>query len=168
MKTRCHVRWMEVPIPCEDSMSQGKATTADAEIVLKLYDMRREKVMREARNWLLGFWPQNVQDVMAVANAFGKPENAYFRQVMSFWEMAASLPLRGAVDPELFMDWSGEMVFVFAKFAPILAEVREAMANPMFLQRVETLINQTSRQQMVAMVIERQKGIREKMQAAKA
>jgi hypothetical protein len=153
-------------IPREDNMSQVKATPADAEIVLKLYDFRREAVMRDARNWfLMKFWPANAQDVLAVANAFGTQENAYFRQILSYWEMAASLALQGAVHPDLFMDWSGEMMFFFAKVQPILTEVREATKNPNFFAKVEKLINQTNRQEAVAMIVERQKAMRN---AAKA
>ncbi len=146
-------------------MSDIKATQADAEIVMKLYDMRREAVMRDARSWfLMKFWPKSAQDVLAVSNAFGTPENAYFRQVVSYWEMAAALVLQGAVHPDLFMDWGGEMVFLFAKVAPILKETREAMNNPMFFGRVEKVIEQTGRQQMVSTLIERQKAMSAKAQ----
>ncbi len=137
-------------------MSQH-ATSADAEIVLKLYDMRREAVMRDARKWFLfEFWPKNADDVAKVVGSFGTPENAYFRQVSSYWEMSASLVLNGALHPDLFMDWSGEMVFFFAKVYPILKEVREKV-NPGFWLKVETVINQTNRMNAVQMAVERQK-----------
>ncbi len=144
-------------------MSQVKATPADAEIVMKLYDFRREAVMREARSWfLMKFWPKSGQDVAAVVNAFGTKENAYFRQVVSYWDMAASLVLQGAVHPDLFMDWAGEAVFFFAKFYPILKETREALNNPNFFAKVEQVINQTNRQQIVATLVERQKAMASK------
>ena len=120
----------------------ANATTSDAELVLKLYDLRREDVMRKARNFIVGdFWPKSAEDVVNLANAWGSEQNAYFRQVISFWEMAASLPLRGAVNSELFADWAGEMFFVYAKMSPILKETREAMDNPGFMANVETFIN---------------------------
>jgi hypothetical protein len=137
-------------------MTGTKATPADADIVLKLYELRRETVMREARGWFLNFWPKSAQDVLAVHNGFGTIENAYLRQVVSYWEMSASLVLRGAVDPDLFMDWSGEMVFVFAKIYPFLKEVRESI-NPGFFLKVETVINQTNRQAQLEAVLQRQK-----------
>lgn len=141
-------------------MSQVKATSADADIVLKLYDFRREPLMREARNWFMTkFWPKTAQDVVNVATASGTQENAYFRQVASYWEMAASLVLQGALNPELFMDWSGEMMFFFAKFQPILNDVRQAMKNPNFFAKVEAVINQTNRQEVVLALVERQKAI---------
>lgn len=141
-------------------MSQVKATPADAEIVIKLYDLRREKLMRDARNWfLMKFWPKSAEDVVAVATAFGTQENAYFRQVLSYWEMCASLVLQGAVNPELFMDWGGEMMFFYAKFYPILKEVREATKNPNFFAKVEAVINLTNRQETVLQLVERQKAM---------
>ena len=139
-------------------MNATKATTSDADVVIKLYDLRREPRMREARNWFLNFWPKSAQDVAAVQNAFGTDENAYFRQVVSYWEMSASLVLRGAVDPDLFMDWAGEMVFVFAKLYPFIKDVREVI-NPGFFLKVETVINQTNRQAQLEAVVQRQKAM---------
>ena len=118
------------------------ASQADAEIVMRLYDMRREDVMRQARNFMAGeFWPDNPSDVQKLMNAWGTQENAYYRQVTSYWEMAASLPLRGAVDPDLFSDWSGEMFFIFSKMFPFLTELRELTKNPKMFGNIETFIN---------------------------
>ena len=140
-------------------MTGTKATPADADVVLKLYDFRREAVMREARSWfLMKFWPKSAQEVADVAHAFGTQENAYFRQIISYWEMSASLALQGAVHPDLFMDWSGEMVFFFAKIYPHLKGVRE-LVNPGFWLKVETIINQTNRQAALEAAIQRQKGL---------
>jgi len=140
-------------------MTGTKATPADAEIVLKLYDFRREAVMREARSWfLMKFWPKSAEEIIAVANAFGTQENAYYRQIVSYWEMSAALALQGAVHPDLFMDWSGEMIFFFAKIYPYLKEVREAV-NPGFWVKVETVINQTNRTAALEAAIKRQKGM---------
>jgi hypothetical protein len=120
----------------------GNITTSDAELVLKLYDLRREEVMRKARNFVVSdFWPKSAADVLDVANAWGTEQNAYFRQVISFWEMSASLPLRGAVNSELFADWAGEMFFIYAKMSPILQETREAMENPGFMANIEKFIS---------------------------
>lgn len=137
----------------------SQATQADADIVLKLYDMRREPVMRDARKWfLLEFWPKSAEDVLKVTSAFGTQENAYFRQVISYWEMSASLVLNGAVHPDLFMDWSGEMVFFFAKLYPILKDIRDKY-NAGFWLKTETVINQTNRMKAVEAAMQRQKGM---------
>src|SRR3954463_10379628 len=116
----------------------------DADVVMKLYELRREPVMRKARHFMaFEFWPASAAEVIELANAGGTENNAYLRQVLSFLEMATSLPLHGAVDPELFLDWNGEVVFLFAKFKPLLAELREKF-NPGFLGNVEKFIQSSA------------------------
>jgi hypothetical protein len=119
-----------------------KPTAEDAKIILRLYDLRREPEMRKARAWFAGFWPRNADDVMQVINSVNPQENAWFRQVSGYWDMAASFVLRGALNEELFVDNSGEMVFVLAKVYPFLKEVREKTHTP-YLQRVETVATRT-------------------------
>src|SRR5207244_7032585 len=106
-----------------------KPTAADAELILKLYDLRREAEMRKARNWwVAAFWPQNADDVAKIAGALGTQENNWLRQVGGYWEMA-SLGLHGALNEDLFLEgsFSGEMFFIFAKVRPFLKELREKM-----------------------------------------
>jgi hypothetical protein len=68
-----------------------KPTHADAQLILQLYDLRREAEMRKARNWSTAqFWPQSAEDYIKVSSAMGTPENAYLRQVNSYWDMVAS------------------------------------------------------------------------------
>jgi len=119
------------------------ATPADAEIILKLYQLRTESVMREARAWVGGqFWPKTAEEFFAVAENPKDPHNAYFRQVVSYWEMAAAMVLHGALSAELFVDSNGEGFFLLAKFAPILEAIRER--NPYFLARTSDLIKRFS------------------------
>ena len=75
-----------------------KPTSADAQLVLQLYDFRREAEMRKARAWFAGFRPASANDILEVVNNFGTPENAWFRQVTSYWDMAAALVLSGALN----------------------------------------------------------------------
>ena len=113
------------------------ATHHDAEIVLKLYDLRREELMRTARNFMATqFWPQSADEVVKLMQDFGSEKNAYFRQVTSFWDMAATLVHRGAVDPDLFSDWGGEMFFIFAKLHPFIDEVRKQTESPKWMHNV--------------------------------
>lgn len=141
----------------------GKATHQDAELILKLYDLRRETVMRQARSFIAGFYPQSADDVVQLINASGTQENAYFRQATSFWEMAASMVLRGALHEGLLLDNAGEMFFVFAKFAPFLAEVREKINQPLFLAKTEAVINHTSEgQERLAVTLARLKKMSER------
>lgn len=124
-------------------MEQMLATPADAEIILKLYELRREAVMRQARAWMIGeFWPRTIEDYLAVAEDPTHPHNAHLRQVISYWEMAAALVLHGAVSAELFVDCSGEGLFILAKFAPILEEIRSR--NPYFMIKTSELVSRSS------------------------
>lgn len=123
-----------------------KPTTADAELILKLYDLRREAEMRKARHWWLGeFWPENAEDFMKVAGAAGTPENAWLRQVGSYWSMAASFVLQGALNEEMFIQpaVSGEMYFLLAKVHPFLKELREKLGDPHFFGNIETLVTRS-------------------------
>ena len=120
-------------------MSTSQATYHDAELILKLYDLRREPVMRQARDFVATFAPTSIDELMAVTFAFGTKENAYVRQVLGYWEMVASLIVHGTLNAELAQDTLGEMNFVYAprpalsqgdaaeaEFAGIPAERRES------------------------------------------
>lgn len=124
-------------------MAKGKqATTADAEICMKLYDLRREAEMRKGRNFVdFQFQPQSADEILKTILVFSSQESAWIRMVFSFWEYAASLVLEGVVSPSLFFAWNGEMVFVYAKYQPFLKEMREKMENPEFFAKVEKAVN---------------------------
>jgi hypothetical protein len=120
-------------------MERMLATPADAEIILKLYDLRRETVMRQARTWVIGeFWPETADDYFALVADSANPHNAFLRQVMTYWEMAAAMVLHGAVSAELFVDCNAEGFFLLAKFAPILDDIRQR--NPTFLNKTSELV----------------------------
>jgi hypothetical protein len=121
-------------------MERMLATPADAEIILKLYELRTEAVLRQARAWMTGeFWPNTPEDFFAVAQNPRDPHNAFFRQVTTYWEMAAAMVLHGAVSVELFVDCNAEGFFLLAKFAHILEAIREKM--PTFLNKTSELVN---------------------------
>jgi hypothetical protein len=109
----------------------------DADLILKLYDLRREATMREARNWFFTFNPTSVNEYM---EAMMGPNSAYLRMVISYWDMAASLVNNGAIDEQMFNDANGEHLFVFAKLEPILAEMRQTWNAPDMLKHYETLV----------------------------
>ena len=119
-----------------------KPTAEDAQIIMRLYDLRREPEMRKARGWFAGFVPRNADDVLQVINAVNPQENAWFRQVSSYWDMAASFVLHGALNEELFVENSGEMFFILGKIYPFLKEVREKTQTP-YLERVEKVATRT-------------------------
>jgi hypothetical protein len=120
-----------------------KATAADADIVMKLYDLRREPEMRKARNWYGNADFSSWEAVQKVAMAWGVQENAWFRQVLTYWENAASLVLRGVVNRDLFFDWNGEIIFTYVKIKPFIRQFREGQGSDEFLLKMETLLNGT-------------------------
>jgi hypothetical protein len=121
-------------------MQSRRATADDAKLILKLYDLRREPVMRKARDFVNNFFPQSADEFLQLMQAWGSDQNAYLRQVLSYWDMAASLVLRGALHEELFLDSAGEMLFNFSKIQPFLGEIRERMGAPEFISSIETLV----------------------------
>ena len=106
-----------------------------AELILKLYDLRREETMRKARNWFATFNPDSVEDVF---NAARGEHSAYFRMVTTYWDMACSFVNHGAIDEEMFNDANGEHLFIFAKIQPFIEQIR-AMTGPKFLPHLEKL-----------------------------
>ena len=117
-----------------------RATVHDAQLILKLYDLRREAEMRKARHWLTAeFWPQSADEFIKVVNLFPSQENAWLRQVGGYWDMAASLVVHGALNEELFLQpgCCGEMFFIFAKVHPFLKEFREKTNNPDAFANIE-------------------------------
>jgi hypothetical protein len=118
------------------------ATTADADLILKLYQLRTEATMRQARAWMTGkFSPETAEEFFAILDASGAPENAWFRQVSSYWEMAAAIVLHGALNAELFVDCHSEPFFLYAKFLPLLPEIRKRL--PGFLIKLGQLVDQS-------------------------
>jgi hypothetical protein len=119
-----------------------KATAHDAELILKLYDLRREAEMRKARHWFtVEFWPQSADDLIKVASAFPSQENAWIRQVGGYWDIASSFVLQGALNEELFLQpgFCGEMFFILAKVYPFLKEFREKTNNPAAFANIEKM-----------------------------
>ncbi len=109
-----------------------------ADLILKLYDLRRETVMREARSWIITFFPESTQEIMKVL--LTSEHGAHLRMVWSYWDMAASLVLHGAIDEQMFDDVNGEHLMVYSKIEPFVGEIRAAFENPKFLANLEKLI----------------------------
>jgi hypothetical protein len=112
--------------------------TEEAGLILKLYELRREETMRQARDWYFReFNPQSLADFTSAM--FGD-HSGYVRMVVSYWDMAAGLVNNGAISLELFNDTNGEHIGVFAKFEPLLGEIRAAF-GPQFAANFEKLID---------------------------
>jgi hypothetical protein len=123
-----------------------RPTAADVQLILQLYDLRREAEMRKARNWWTGeFFPQNADDFLKVAWAMGTQENNWLRMVSGYWAMAASFVLQGALNEDLFLQpgCSGEMFLIYAKLHPFIKELRQKLDDPHVFLNVEKVITHT-------------------------
>jgi hypothetical protein len=123
-----------------------KPTAADAQLILQLYDLRREAEMRKARSWWGGeFFPQTADDFLTVIWAMNTQQNNWLRMVTGYWGLAASLVLHGALNEELFLDpaFSGEMFLIFAKVHPFLEDLREKMKDPNVFLTIEKVATRT-------------------------
>jgi hypothetical protein len=111
-------------------------TFQDAEIILKLYDLRREEKMRKARHWFQTKFKATNVDEFQKQTATGEA-NAYFRNVINYWEMASMFVSRGILNEEMFFETCGEMLSVWEKVRPFLEDVRKNRKNPLFLKYTE-------------------------------
>lgn len=109
-----------------------------AELILKLYDLRREPKMREARSWFISFFPESFDDLMRAV--IDSNTSANYRMVTTYWDMAASFVNRGAIDEAMFLDSASEAWVIFAKVQPFLAEYREKVKPPTVLKNLEDLL----------------------------
>jgi hypothetical protein len=115
------------------------ATYDDVNLILRLFELRREAKMRSARDWFSrNFKPATIEDVAKLA-PLGSEENAYLRMVMSYWEMVASFITGGVLSQELFFQSGGELLFVWERCRPLLAEMRAQYGNPGLYKNLETV-----------------------------
>jgi hypothetical protein len=123
-----------------------KATTADAQLILQLYDLRREPEMRKARNWWAGeFFPQSADDFLKVSRAMGTQENAWLRQVAGYWGIVTSFVLQGVLHEELFLQpgFSGELFLMYAKVHPFIKALRKELNDPEAFLNLEKAVTRT-------------------------
>jgi hypothetical protein len=148
-----------------------KATASDAQLILQLYDLRREAEMRKARNWWAAeFYPQSADEILQVSWAVGSQENNWYRQVLGYWGMATSFVLQGVLNEDLFLQpaFSGEMFVIFAKLQPFVKELREKLGDKQAFRNLELIATRTKfgrdRLQLLAKRIEilRQKKLERK------
>jgi hypothetical protein len=109
-----------------------------ATLLIRLYELRREPTMREARAWYgRSFNPVSIDEVMQTVSG---PNSAQFRMVTSYWDMASSFVLNEAIDEKMFNDANGEHVVTFCKIEPFIAEYRQKMGNASYLASLETVV----------------------------
>lgn len=137
-------------------MAKGKATALDAQVIIQLYDLRREPVMRTARRFMVSeFWPKNYEQFKGVLTDYGTEHNEWMRQVLTYWDMAAAMVLRGAVDEDLFFETNNEPYFLFAKFEAFIPAARRDFVNPDFLVNLEKLAAKPRARQRINVLQER-------------
>jgi hypothetical protein len=104
----------------------------DADLVLKIYDLRREPVMRESRAAINAkYWPRNAEEAIAVT-ASDHPLNTAFRQITGYWEMVYGMARHGIVHADFLVENNGEGLFVFARVEPYLGGIRAATSPRAF------------------------------------
>jgi glutamine cyclotransferase len=124
----------------EDVMDNMRASYQDIDTILKLYELRREATMRQARSYVGGkFAPKSAEEMIAIVSA-GVPESGYVLQVYGYWDMVAAFVLDGPLHQQLVYDTCQEMYFQYAKIQPYLAEFRRLMNLPEWMRSLERLV----------------------------
>ena len=112
----------------------------DALAILKLYEIRSEPLMRQARAWFMSeFNPQSGLEILGLLQSGEKP-SAFYRMVSSHWEVASALVNNGGIDEKMFLESNTEHVVVFAKLQPFINEIRETIGEPDYLSQLERLV----------------------------
>jgi len=117
-----------------------KSALKQADLILKLYEMRRETAMRAARDYVGGeFRPKSVDEFVSLVREGGK-QSGYILQVYGYWDIVAAFVVHGALDEALVYDTCQEMYFQFEKIQPHLAGFRQKMDLPEFLKSIESVV----------------------------
>ena len=118
-------------------MAKRKGGVEEAELILRLYELRREAVMRQARSFVGGeFLPQSAQQLIEWVSKGGQ-QTGYILQVYGYWDMVCAFVKHGTLSEALVFDTCQEMYFQYAKIQPYLKEFREKMAMPEWMQSIE-------------------------------
>ena len=117
----------------------SQATYDDVNLVLRLYEMRREDKMRDARAWFTGnFKPASMAEMLEQF-PMGSEASTHMRQVVSYWEMVASFMTSDVLNKELYFQSGGELLLTYIRIRPILPAVREAFKNAQAFKNLETV-----------------------------
>ena len=111
----------------------------DAELLLRLYDLRREAKLREARDWFMREFRASSNEELEKRFLDYPEESPLFRMVLSYWDMAASIVNHGLINEEFFFENTGEFWFVWMKVKHLAPQVREALKYPFAWKNLETL-----------------------------
>jgi uncharacterized protein DUF4760 len=120
----------------------AKPTKADAELLLRLYELRRDPEMRKARHWFLHVFEPSDWEGLKAHRMTGSEEDRYIRMVTSYWDMVSALVTQGVLNEQLFFSTNGENVVVWNKVSPWIGELRSEMKRPTYLKNLETVVAQ--------------------------
>jgi hypothetical protein len=124
---------------CDLSEMASVATYEDANLILRLFELRREEQMRRARAWFLNsFNATTVEEYQALCPPGSDPD-AYFRMLVTYWDMAASFVTSGVLHQDLFLESGNELLFVWEKMKFLVPAWRGFMGNPKFLSSLEAV-----------------------------
>ncbi len=115
----------------------SQPTYDDANLILRLYELRREAKMREARNWFFANFKCKTMADFSQLCPPGSETNAYFRQVASYWDMAGSFVNAGVLNADLFFANTREAIFVWERVKPVISEIRAAFKDPNYMGNLE-------------------------------
>jgi hypothetical protein len=113
------------------------ATYQDVDLILRLYEMRRETKLREARDWFAKSFKVKTVEEFNQLCPLGSEQNAYYRMVISYWEMVASFLTSGVLHQELFFESGGELLFVWERIRDVLPGLRQANKSPRNLKNLQ-------------------------------
>jgi Domain of unknown function (DUF4760) len=120
----------------------AKPTKADAELLLRLYEIRRDPEMRKARHWFLHVFQPSDWEALKAQRMTGGDEDRYIRMVSSYWDMVSTFVTEGVLNEQLFFSTSGENVVVWNKISPWIGNLRNEMKRPTYLKNLETVAAQ--------------------------
>src|SRR5258707_11381810 len=119
----------------------GQVTDEQVNLMLRLYEDRREPKLREARDWFsASFHVKTAEDFTRVCPP-GSKENTYMRMVLGYWEMVASIVNRGLIDEDFFFESNGEQWVVWEQVKPVIGAWRAMFSSPHFLGNLERHCN---------------------------
>jgi DNA polymerase III delta subunit len=118
---------------------EAHATYDDVNLILRLYELRREQKMRTARDWFARNFKAATLEESNTICPQGSEENAYLRMVLSYWEMVASFITSGVLNQELFFQSGGELLFVWERFRTLLPQAREQYKSPGVYKNLEAV-----------------------------
>ena len=116
-----------------------KPTHADAELLLRLYEIRRDPELRIARKWFLTEFKAGAWEEIGERYLSHSDEDRWFRMTISYWEMVATMVNRGVLHEELFFDHTGEDIVTWERCKPWIEGGRAAI-RPTYLRHFEKLV----------------------------